>query len=156
MLFWHTRDWQKNFIILINYTRIIEFTFWTPGGSRKAPVVCLSVHLSGHFRRTGSLVFSKFWRGVSCAWQGRFFGEIFFDSKTGKIGLIFEKKLVPEILAKIVAANQIVQIFISAISPERIDEIAWYFACWYKFMKIKSLLKLFWVGMVLKLAVSPE
>ena len=38
--------------------------------------------------------------------------------------LIFEKRLVQEILAKIVAANQIVQIFISAISPEQIDEIA--------------------------------
>ena len=40
------------------------------------------------------------------------------------------------------------RIFISAISPEQIDEIAWFFAFLCKFMKIKSLLKMFCVGMV--------
>ena len=36
----------------------------------------------------------------------------------------------------------------SSISPEQIDETASYCACWYKFRKIKSWLKIFWWGMV--------
>ena len=59
------------------------------------------------------------------------------------------------------------QIFKSSISAEQIDETAWFFACWYKFPKIKSWLKSFWCGIVtnecgqsglwtLKLTVSQE
>ena len=34
------------------------------------------------------------------------------------------------------------------ISLEQIDEIAWFFACWYKFLEIKSWLKNFGIGVV--------
>ena len=44
-------------------------------------------------------------------------------------------------------------IFTSAMSPEQLDEIVWFFACWYKFMKIKSLLKIFGVAW-LKISVA--
>ena len=53
------------------------------------------------------------------------------------------------------------------ISPEHKDEKAWFFACWYRSVKIKSWLKYIGVGMVkngcgysglriLKLAVSQK
>ena len=59
------------------------------------------------------------------------------------------------------------RIFKSTISPEQGDDTASFFACWYKFMKIKSWLKIFWSGMfkngcgqsglwALKLIVSEE
>ena len=59
------------------------------------------------------------------------------------------------------------RIFKSSISPEQIDETASFLACWYKFAKIKSWLKIFWLGIVkngfdpsglwtLKLTVSEE
>ena len=40
-------------------------------------------------------------------------------------------------------------IFTSAMCPEQIDEIlkGWFLACWYMFIKIKSLLRIFGVGM---------
>ena len=55
----------------------------------------------------------------------------------------------------------------STISLEQICEIAWFFACWYKFNQIKSWLQNFWMGVVkngcsqsghdtLKLTVSQE
>ena len=34
------------------------------------------------------------------------------------------------------------------ISPKQIDETASFWACWYKFTKIKSRLKIYWLGMV--------
>ena len=40
------------------------------------------------------------------------------------------------------------RIFESTISPEQIDETASFFACCYKFTKIESSLKIFWLGMV--------
>ena len=57
------------------------------------------------------------------------------------------------------------RIFKLIISPEHKDEKAWFFACWYRVMEIKSWLKNIGVGMVkngceysglrtLKLAVS--
>ena len=36
----------------------------------------------------------------------------------------------------------------STISPEHINEISWFFACWYKLTKTKSWSKNFLVGMV--------
>ena len=38
----------------------------------------------------------------------------------------------------------------SAVSQEWIDELGWFFACWYKFMKAKSYLAFYnyWVGVV--------
>ena len=30
--------------------------------------------------------------------------------------------------------------------PEQINEIAWFFACWYQFRKIKFWLTIFWMG----------
>ena len=39
------------------------------------------------------------------------------------------------------------RIFKSTISPEQSNDRASFFACWYKFMKIKSWLKIFWLGM---------
>ena len=59
------------------------------------------------------------------------------------------------------------RIFKSSISPEEGDYTASFFACWYKFMKIKSWFKIFWLGMFkngcgqsglwnLKLIVSEE
>ena len=59
------------------------------------------------------------------------------------------------------------RIFKSNVSLEQNDEVAWFFACLYKFMEIKSWLKNIWWGVVkngcghsdhmtLKLAVSQE
>ena len=44
----------------------------------------------------------------------------------------------------------------SAVSQEWIDEMCWFFACWYKFRKAKSYFNNYWVGMVknVKLDVS--
>ena len=39
-------------------------------------------------------------------------------------------------------------IFSLIISPEQINKIAWFYACWYKFTKIRSWSKKFWVDMV--------
>ena len=39
-------------------------------------------------------------------------------------------------------------IFKRTKSPEQINEITWYFACWYQFKKIKFWLIIFWVEMV--------
>ena len=36
------------------------------------------------------------------------------------------------------SANQIGRIFNSTVSLEKIDEKVWFFACWYRFMDIKS------------------
>ena len=35
-----------------------------------------------------------------------------------------------------------------AVSQELIDELGWFFACWYKFMKAKSYFSSYWVGVV--------
>ena len=35
-----------------------------------------------------------------------------------------------------------------AVSQEWIDEMSWFFACWYKFRKAKSYFNNYWVGMV--------
>ena len=40
------------------------------------------------------------------------------------------------------------RIFKSTVSPEQIVETASFLACWYKFTKIKSWLKFFWLGMI--------
>ena len=59
------------------------------------------------------------------------------------------------------------RIFKSNVSLEQNDEVAWFFACWYKIMEFKSWLKNIWWGVVkngcghsdhmtLKLAVSQE
>ena len=40
------------------------------------------------------------------------------------------------------------RIFKSIISPEQINETASFLACWYKFTKLKSWVKIFWFGMV--------
>ena len=37
---------------------------------------------------------------------------------------------------------------ISAVSQEWIDEMSWFFACWYKFSESKSYFDNYWVGMV--------
>ena len=39
-------------------------------------------------------------------------------------------------------------IFQATISPEQLNEIAWFFACGYKFKQFESSSKMFWVGMV--------
>ena len=36
----------------------------------------------------------------------------------------------------------------SAVLQEWINELGWFFACWYKFMKAKSYFNNYWVGMV--------
>ena len=36
----------------------------------------------------------------------------------------------------------------AAVSQEWIDELGWFFACWYKFMKAKSYFDNYWVGVV--------
>ena len=36
----------------------------------------------------------------------------------------------------------------SAVSQEWTDELGWFFACWYKFMKAKSYFNNYWVGVV--------
>ena len=36
----------------------------------------------------------------------------------------------------------------SAVSQEWIDEMSWFFVCWYKFKKAKSYFNSYWVGMV--------
>ena len=36
----------------------------------------------------------------------------------------------------------------SAVSPDWIDKMSWFFACWYKFRKAKSYFNNYWVGMV--------
>ena len=36
----------------------------------------------------------------------------------------------------------------SAVSQEWIDELGWFIACWYKFMKAKSHFDNYWVGSV--------
>ena len=36
----------------------------------------------------------------------------------------------------------------SAVSQEWIDEISWFFACWYKFRKAESSFDNYWVGIV--------
>ena len=38
----------------------------------------------------------------------------------------------------------------SAVSQEWIDELGWFFACWYKFMKAKTYFNNYWVGVVKK------
>ena len=35
----------------------------------------------------------------------------------------------------------------SAVSQEWSNELGWFFACWYKFMKVKSCFKNYWVSM---------
>ena len=35
-----------------------------------------------------------------------------------------------------------------AVSQEWINELGWFFACWYKFMKAKSYFNNYWVGVV--------
>ena len=80
--------------------------------------------------------------------------------------LIFGEILVPEILPKMILVNQNGG-FLNQISLEQNDEKAWFFACWYKFIEIKSWLKNTGVDVVingcahsgrraLKLAVSHE
>ena len=61
---------------------------------------------------------------------------------------IFGKHLVPEIWAKILLINQIVN-FLNQLYQQN-HEKAWSFACWYKFMEIDSWLKNIRVGMVKK------
>ena len=36
----------------------------------------------------------------------------------------------------------------SAVSQEWIDELGWFFACWYKFMKAKSYFNNYWMGVI--------
>ena len=36
----------------------------------------------------------------------------------------------------------------SAVSQEWIDELGWFFACWYKFRKVKSYFNNYWEGIV--------
>ena len=36
----------------------------------------------------------------------------------------------------------------SALSQELIDEMSWFFACWYKFRKVNSYFDNYWVGIV--------
>ena len=40
------------------------------------------------------------------------------------------------------------RIFKSTVSLEKVDEKAWFFACWYRFTEIKSWLKNIEVGVV--------
>ena len=35
----------------------------------------------------------------------------------------------------------------SAVSQESVDEVSWFFVCWYKFRKAKSYFNNYWVGM---------
>ena len=37
---------------------------------------------------------------------------------------------------------------IECVSEEWTDGLHWFFACWYRFTKIKSWSKIYWVGMV--------
>ena len=48
------------------------------------------------------------------------------------------KSLVPEICVKMFLANRIAGFFKWIISLEQKDEKVWFFACWYKFIEIKS------------------
>ena len=83
----------------------------------------------------------------------------------------FGKNLVPEMWAKMLSANQIAALLYQPYLQNKLIKLIfwtnWFFACWCKLMKIKSLLKISWVGMVksgcdhschmsLKLAVSQE
>ena len=57
---------------------------------------------------------------------------------------IFRKNLVLVIWAKMLLAR----IFNLTISGEVNDEIFWFLACWHKFMKIKSWVKIFWMVVI--------
>ena len=46
------------------------------------------------------------------------------------------ENLSPKIWTKMPSANQIAVFLKKTKSPEQINEIAWYFACWYQFKKI--------------------
>ena len=81
---------------------------------------------------------------------------------------IFGKNLVPDIEAKILSANHVGgflnQVFHQnklmkqphyglwtlklTVSQEWVDGINWIFACWYRFTKIKSWSKIYWVSLV--------
>ena len=62
---------------------------------------------------------------------------------------IFGRNLISEILAKMLSANQIARFSNQLyMSLEQNDEKAGFFACWYRFMKNKSLLKIIGVGVV--------
>ena len=63
------------------------------------------------------------------------------------ISFKFGKNLIPDICAKMLFANQIVG-FKSATSLKQIDEKSWFFAYWYRLMKIKNGLKNIELGMV--------
>ena len=95
-----------------------------------------------------------------------FYNENLYDLLCSCIILIFGKILIPEIWAKMFSANHIAGFFINHISRTN-NEIAWFFACWYKFIYIKNWSKILWLGMLrngcgqsghrtIKLTVSQE
>ena len=60
--------------------------------------------------------------------------------------LVFGKDLAPEIFTKMLSSDcRVLKLFISL---EQIDETASFLACWNKFAKIWTWLKVFWLGMV--------
>ena len=63
-----------------------------------------------------------------------------------RTNLIFGKNLVPKILVETFLANQIAW-FLSQVSQKQNDEVVWFFAWWYKFMKSESWLKNIRLGM---------
>ena len=64
-------------------------------------------------------------------------------SQDSKIGFIsrrnYVNKLIFGVLVKIQKTHR---------SQEWIDEISWFFACWYKFRKVDSYFDYYWVGIV--------
>ena len=62
---------------------------------------------------------------------------------------MFGKNMIPETRENVISQSDSMILKFS-VSLEKNDEIAWFLACWkkLKFMKIKSWLKNFWVGMV--------
>ena len=117
-------------------------SYWTHGHGRKGPIKFLGIA-------------SLYFRG--CAWQPDLLKKKKYSRKNAlKVGFFwiriplkfwslnkahfFEKSSSWDI-----GQNAFGQLgnrtFKSNVSLEKNDEIAWFFACWYKFMEIKSWLK---------------
>ena len=135
--------------------------------------LCPSIFLSRHFLRIMSLFFSKYWHSIENPynvvtllppkWAKNYFfrfiqkyshsfflnlvyTESLYYLLYFRTNLIFGKNLVPKILVETFLANQIAW-FLSQVSQKQNDEVAWFFAWWYKFMKSERWLKNIRLGM---------
>ena len=75
--------------------------------------------------------------------QNSFYNEILYYLLCSCTNPIFWANLASQIWDKMLSEQSNCKIFRSAVSPERIGEIGWFFSCWCKFIKIKSSLKFF-------------